>query len=103
MSEIICGVDGSHIMDSFQCASKITPKCARLLPFQIFVICADALVHFSQRDRSSAFVKFQIKDSSLSKISKYLSDDSNFKTLLRSSFEDFDDPTNCIERFMPLN
>jgi hypothetical protein len=58
-------------------------------PFQIMVICADALVHFSS-DCPSAFVKFQVLDSSLPKPSNCLTEDLGFKSLLMGNFEYMD-------------
>ena len=76
--------------------NQIDPQCVLLQPFQILVICSDALVHLSQQDGPSAFLKFQINDPSLLKTSECLADTAIFQSWLKTNFNYFDEPIKFI-------
>jgi hypothetical protein len=87
-------------MQTFQFEEKVKAEFANLNPFQILVVCSDALVHFSSQNNQSSWIQFRITQSSPVS-SRQLQEHATatlFSDLMIKSFDDYNDPMEVVKR-----
>ena len=89
-----CGVQ----MQTFQFEEKVKAEFANLDPFQILVVCSDALVHFSSQNNRSSWIQFRITQSSTVSSRQLLEQQTLFSNLMIKGFDNYNDPMEVVKR-----